>query len=78
MEVSEAVAAQQDYLVEAEAAVREVLSTLDDPQAELASEAAWGHYEAITAALVERYPDHAHAYLVTYGVYGLAGHIAAE
>ncbi|MCB9741549.1 MAG: MBL fold metallo-hydrolase [Alphaproteobacteria bacterium] len=78
MAAQAAAEAQVAYLDDAEAVVREVLGQLSDPQGELASEAAWGHYEAITAELAARYPEHAHSYLVTYGVYGLAGQIAAE
>ncbi|MCB9743396.1 MAG: MBL fold metallo-hydrolase [Alphaproteobacteria bacterium] len=78
MAAQQAAEAQVAYLDDAEAVVREVLGALDDPQGELGSEAAWGHYEAITAELSARYPEHAHAYLVTYGVYGLAMQVAAE
>jgi glyoxylase-like metal-dependent hydrolase (beta-lactamase superfamily II) len=70
--------AQRDYLADAEEIVRAVLAEEADPVAALSGEQAGAVYGRITEQLAAAHPGHAHAYLVTYGVYGLALDIAAE
>ncbi len=67
-----AVAEQRAYLATADAVVAEHVAQLDDPLAALMGPEAGAHMAAITAALASRYPEHTLAYLVSYGVYGLA------
>lgn len=75
--VAEAVSAQQAYLESMEALVSDYLSELEDPAAALASDAAPEHFAAITERASAAHPDRGLSYLVEFGVYGLAGHIAA-
>lgn len=70
--------AQRDYLADAEEIVRAVLAEEADPVATLSGEQAGAVYGRITERLAAAHPGHAHSYLVTYGVYGLALDIAAE
>lgn len=64
--------AQQAYLKTAHATVQEVLAEQEDPAQALAGEDASAVYAEITTRLEIAYPEYAHPYLVTYGVYGLA------
>lgn len=73
-----AVAEQIDYLDRMSALVDGYLDDLDDPTAALTGADADAHYAAITAAAEAAFPGHALAYLITYGVYGLALQRAAE
>lgn len=69
--------AQIAYLEDAETLTRDYLAGLDDAAAALADDGDT-HYAALAEQLGARYPDHAHAYLVQYGIYGLAWHLVGE
>jgi glyoxylase-like metal-dependent hydrolase (beta-lactamase superfamily II) len=73
-----AVSEQRAYLAVADAVVSDYVAQLDDPMAALTGPDAGDHYAAITEQMVAERPDHDLAYLVTYGVYGLALARAAE
>lgn len=70
-------AAQKQYLEVADAAVRDVLASRDDAVEALSGDGD-AVYAEITSTLQTAFPDHAHPYLVTYGVYGLAWQIATS
>lgn len=76
--VAEAVAEERRYLGEIETLVRDYLGALDDPQAALAGDDAGTHYTAITELARAAFPDYELDYLITYGVYGLALHLAGQ
>jgi len=65
-----AVAEQVHYLQTVDALVAEHVAPLDP--SDLTGEQAGAHWTAITDAAATSFPEHDHAYLVTYGVYGLA------
>lgn len=68
--VDQAVSQQVDYLHSVDALVTEYVEALD--ASDLSGEDAGAHWGALTDAASAAYPDHEHAYLVTYGVYGLS------
>lgn len=76
--VAEAVEQQRDYLGALEQIVQEVLSEQDDPAGALGGDQAGMIYDEITARAQQAFPSHAHAYLVTYGVYGLAWSLVSD
>ncbi len=75
--VDVAVAEQKAYLTRVDEVVRTYVADLVDPTAALTGDQAGEHYAALTAAAEAAFPDYALAYLVTYGVYGLALQAAA-
>lgn len=65
-----AVTEQTAYLSSMESLVADYVAEL--PAGALSAEDAGTHYAAIGELAAEAWPEHAHPYLVTYGVYGLA------
>jgi glyoxylase-like metal-dependent hydrolase (beta-lactamase superfamily II) len=76
--VGEAVLAQAAYLDRVSGIVRDYVKALGTRKAELSGPQAAEHHKKIAALVAEAFPDYAHPYLVEYGVYGLAGRLAAE
>lgn len=69
--VEEAVPAQQAYLLQAEAIVRDYQTALGSKRAELHSDKASLHHQALRQRLEAAFPSYALSYLVEYSVYGL-------
>lgn len=76
--VSAAIEEQKQYLLQAERLVRMYVDELGDRRDELNGPEAGVHHAAIMARFEAAFPGRGLAYLVQYGVYGLAGAIAAE
>lgn len=76
--VAAAVDAQKQYLVEAERIVRAYVDELGDRRGELGGPKAGEHHAAIMKRFEAAFPGRGLSYLVQYGVYGLAGAIAAQ
>jgi glyoxylase-like metal-dependent hydrolase (beta-lactamase superfamily II) len=75
--LSEAVAAQQAYLIKLNDLILAHIKGLDDATlAALRSDAATqqAHYAQLTDAAAAAFPDYALPYMITYGVYGLVQH----
>lgn len=74
--VEEAVAAQTEYLDALNDLVRGYLLELGPRVGELAGPEAGKHHQEIMRRAAEAYPQHGLAYLIQYGVYGLANALA--
>lgn len=61
-----------DYLIGMREVVSDYLATLEDPAAALSGPGAGDHYAAIATRAEARFPGRDHAYLVEYGIYGMA------
>lgn len=72
-----AVNEQQKYLKAMDALVRSYVSGLGERKSELGGANAAAHHKAIAERAKAAFPDYALPYMVEYGVYGLAGAIAA-
>ncbi len=77
-EVAAAIDAQTAYLEGIEALVEDYVAELDDEgrASLLANDGA--HWDALTARAAAAWPEHELAYMITYGVYGLAMQIASR
>ncbi len=77
--VDVAVKAEQAYLAKLNAIVTTYVRNLGkNASQELSGPNAGAHYKAIATAAAQAYPDYALAYMIEYGVYGLAMQAAAE
>lgn len=75
--LSQAVAAQTQYLTELEALVRSYVAALGaNAKGELSGANAGQHYKRLAEQAAQKYPQHALPYLIEYGVYGLVNQIA--
>ncbi|MCA2961965.1 MAG: MBL fold metallo-hydrolase [Silvanigrellales bacterium] len=70
--LKEAVRAQKEYLVKADALVTRYVADLGNKRAELFGAQAGAHFAALTKTFEAAFPGLGHPSLVTYGVYGLA------
>jgi len=70
--LARAVEEQKAYLASANTIVADYVAGLDAPFEALTGAESGAHYDAITAAVAAEWPQLDHAYLVRYGVYGLA------
>ncbi|HEU4411375.1 MAG TPA: MBL fold metallo-hydrolase [Polyangiaceae bacterium] len=75
--VEAAVADEKAYLERVESIVREYVGSLGPRKAELAGERAAEHHQELARRIASAFPEYALSYLIEYGVYGLAGEIAA-
>jgi AraC-like DNA-binding protein/glyoxylase-like metal-dependent hydrolase (beta-lactamase superfamily II)/mannose-6-phosphate isomerase-like protein (cupin superfamily) len=75
--VEQAVADEKAYLDRAESIVREYVTSLGPRKAELSGDRAGEHFKELERRIAEAFPQYALPYLIEYGVYGLAGEIAA-
>ena len=71
-------AEQARYLDGARAVVSAYLSELGPRVSELNGPQAGAHHKELARRMAEAYPTYEHAYLIEYGVYGLAGALAAQ
>lgn len=76
--VEEAVREERAYLSRMEALVGRYVAGLGAARAELSGPSAATHHKAIAALAAREFPGYALPYLVEYGVYGLAGALAAR
>lgn len=60
------------------ALVGDYVKSLGSRKAELSGPKAGEHHKKNAELAAKAFPDYAHAYLVEYGVHGLAGEVAAE
>ena len=70
--LSEATAAQREYLTRVEEIVAAYVADLGDRRGELLGDGAAAHHEALARLVAEAYPDHALPYMTQYSIYGLA------
>lgn len=75
--VETAVADEKAYLERAEAIVREYVTSLGPRKTELQGDNAAEHHKELARRIASAFPEYALPYLIEYGVYGLAGEIAA-
>lgn len=76
--VEDAVKREQAYLRGMRELVTKYVSDLGAKKAELSGPNAGAHHKAIAGLAAKKFPDYQLAYLVEYGVYGLANAIAAR